>query len=541
LPGGLLTYGLLQTSGPASSILLDEGPNWFRLGFSIVGTYVIRAEVSDGELTGSDDVTITVNGGSNQPLAVALTAPLAGASAVYGTDVDLIATASDPENNLLRVEFYDGSTLLGATVSYETQVSGFRFLVSSLPLGQRTLTAVAVDNLGQRTASASVGIQVVLPAPTVRIAIPADGTHHAHGDPLVINAVTTSSVPVSRVDFLVNGQPAGSDSISPYAVTLDTAPLAVPSTLSLTATVHTTDGPTATAAPITVQILPEVLPPLVEIHLPEDGATVSEPTELIATVLAPAPVSWTLEYRNRDAACADWIVFAEGTQTLDRASAGPFDTTLLLNGIYDIRLRAVIAGWGPITDEITVVVDGRLKLGHVIQTSEDLTLPVGDLGLSIGRRYDSRNKCPGDFGFGWTLDIAGPRLTENYPLVSRWNYDVYIPENFLEPPVYTLLDEGPHIISIAFPNGELYRFKPTLVLKNRGGGIAKLDAFGNVIGMAYSPIYYAEPIGLKFQPLGGSRGCHAQAEGVANRESLELPGIHRRHRCQPLPRRTHRR
>ena len=71
---------------------------------------------------------------------MALTSPANGATFTAPATITLTASASDPENQLARVEFYHGSTLLGTDTT-----SPYSFTWSSVPAGSYTLTAVAVD------------------------------------------------------------------------------------------------------------------------------------------------------------------------------------------------------------------------------------------------------------------------------------------------------------------------------------------------------------------------------------------------------------
>ena len=59
-----------------------------------------------------DNVSITTGSGNQAP-TVGLTAPANGATFTAPASVAMTASASDPEGQLARVEFYNGTTLLG--------------------------------------------------------------------------------------------------------------------------------------------------------------------------------------------------------------------------------------------------------------------------------------------------------------------------------------------------------------------------------------------------------------------------------------------
>ena len=57
-------------------------------------------------------MTVTVKGPNGAP-TVTLTSPANGSTFTAPATINLAANAGDPENQLARVEFYSGATLLG--------------------------------------------------------------------------------------------------------------------------------------------------------------------------------------------------------------------------------------------------------------------------------------------------------------------------------------------------------------------------------------------------------------------------------------------
>jgi len=121
------------------------------------GTYSLTAVAtdSDGAATTSAAVSIRVEPAANQPPSVSLTAPANGASYTAPASISLAATASDPENSLSRVEFYNGTTLLGSDTT-----APYSYSWASVPAGTYTLKAVAYDNAGASASSATAAITV---------------------------------------------------------------------------------------------------------------------------------------------------------------------------------------------------------------------------------------------------------------------------------------------------------------------------------------------------------------------------------------------
>ena len=62
LPGSGLTYSWSKVSGPGTAVAANPTAQNTSAFFSMAGTYVLRLSVSDGQLSGTDDVTITVTG-----------------------------------------------------------------------------------------------------------------------------------------------------------------------------------------------------------------------------------------------------------------------------------------------------------------------------------------------------------------------------------------------------------------------------------------------------------------------------------------------
>jgi O-glycosyl hydrolase len=96
---------------------------------------------------------------TNQPPAVALTAPANGAPYVAPAVMTLNATASDPDGYITSVKFFAGASLLGSSVR-----PPYTTTLSAVPAGTYNLTAVAVDNLGGTSTSTPVSVTVSPPS-----------------------------------------------------------------------------------------------------------------------------------------------------------------------------------------------------------------------------------------------------------------------------------------------------------------------------------------------------------------------------------------
>jgi hypothetical protein len=116
----------------------------------------------------------------NQSPTVSLTSPTASAVYTASADVQLSATAADADDEVSKVEFYNGSTLLNAqsTAPYDWTWTG-------VAAGTYTITAKAYDNSGNVTTSAPVSITVR--AASLAMAMPSEND-------LAMSAETTATM-----------------------------------------------------------------------------------------------------------------------------------------------------------------------------------------------------------------------------------------------------------------------------------------------------------------------------------------------------------
>ncbi|MCA9544650.1 MAG: hypothetical protein KC613_09685 [Myxococcales bacterium] len=204
-------------------------------------------------------------------------------------------------------------------------------------------------------------------------------------------------------------------------------------------------------------------------------------------------VEWTLAYALKSKP-NDWVEFARGDQPVIDGELGRLDPTLMLNGLYTLRLLVRDASGLRSADYQNVRVYGDAKVGLFTITYTDATISVAGMPLTVERTYDSRVKTNEDFGVGWTLDIRQGRLEHNKPIDEGWQFqrggflgldqcagasatEVKLTEFHLSEsrsytfrPVLTSLGSGGHGICWAQLN---FQF-----VKSKGGGRAKLEMVG---------------------------------------------------------------
>ena len=90
---------------------------------------------------------------------MSLTAPANGAVFTAPASIVITANASDPENQLTRVDFYNGTTLLGSETT-----APYSFTWSNVAAGTYALSAIARDAAGLTKQTAAVSVIVAAAA-----------------------------------------------------------------------------------------------------------------------------------------------------------------------------------------------------------------------------------------------------------------------------------------------------------------------------------------------------------------------------------------
>jgi hypothetical protein len=120
-------------------------------------TYYWRVTAWDNyNASGTSTVAeFTMAGEINQEPVVAISTPSGPVSLPAGSSITIVATASDPDGSVVRVEFFAGSTKIG-----ESTASPYSFTWTGLTAGTHVLTARATDNRGGTAVSAAVTLTV---------------------------------------------------------------------------------------------------------------------------------------------------------------------------------------------------------------------------------------------------------------------------------------------------------------------------------------------------------------------------------------------
>jgi hypothetical protein len=170
-PGSNVTFSVVASAYPAPTY------QWRFKGVNIPGASASTYTRSNAQPADAGSYTVVLNNAigttvsqaavltmNNRPNVV-LTGPTNGAGFVAPATVRLAASASDPEGDLARVDFYQGTTLIGSATRSPYGVDWV-----GVPEGAYTLTAQATDSYGAWATSGPV--RVTVGPPTACIAPP---------------------------------------------------------------------------------------------------------------------------------------------------------------------------------------------------------------------------------------------------------------------------------------------------------------------------------------------------------------------------------
>jgi hypothetical protein len=265
-----------------------------------LGSASLFALATDDKGNAVVSATVAVTVSSAVPPSVALTTPLAGASAIIATPVNITAaaTSSIVGVTIARVDFFADNVLIGTD-----NAAPFSIAWTPTVAGAVSLTARAIDSNGTSGDAAAVPFSVnPLGTPSITLALTGGGTIIPAGSSRVLVANVADDGALDRVDFYLNGTLIGTDRLAPYTF-LFTAPAQAGAQV-LTARVVDNSGLTNTSAPIAIEIASVIgSPPTVAFVTPATGAFL--PIGFNTTL--------TLNATDADGAVSAVQVFTNGT------------------------------------------------------------------------------------------------------------------------------------------------------------------------------------------------------------------------------------
>src|SRR5687768_2372880 len=276
------------------------------------GAHVLLARAIDamGAMDESRPVRISVTG-NNAP-AVSLVSPANGALFTNPGPITMEATATDGDGDLAQVDFYAGTSLIGAATA-----APYAITWPNGAAGTHTLTALATDRQGFTTRSAVVSV-IVNALPTVALTSPTSVVQ-APGNVTLDASAGDSDGTVSKVDFYQGTTLLGTDTTSPYSFSVSSLPAG---THSFTAVATDERGATTTSAAVTIIV--------------NAGPTISLTAPAAGTVVqAPGSVVLSADATDTDGKVTK-VDFFQGSTLIGTATTAPYTlpASNLTAGIY---------------------------------------------------------------------------------------------------------------------------------------------------------------------------------------------------------------
>lgn len=148
---------LMKNGAVAETIYLTEWINNITITLPLTGVdkdyFYVKVTQGDGDEAISSPVFI--EGTANEAPVVSITSPLKGATFIVGEPLNIVASASDPDGTVSKVEFLLDGNSLGADLT-----TPYEYPWKPAVAGTYSLTAKAFDNLGASTESSTVLVTI---------------------------------------------------------------------------------------------------------------------------------------------------------------------------------------------------------------------------------------------------------------------------------------------------------------------------------------------------------------------------------------------
>ncbi len=296
------------------------------------------------------------------------------------------------------------------------------------PLGGRDVVVRVVDGLGgAATQSFTFGVVADTLAPRITIIVGGEPVLYPWTSaPAIVRVIAADDVGLTGVELRVDGQPvelAADGTARVY--------FSAPGNGRLEAIATDAAGNRGTAlARVSMRSGEEDgggnPAPEATITSVADGAAVGGFVNIVGTAAAPDFERYVLSYRRIDQSSYKTIL--SSTTQVTTASLGKWDTTLLENDNYVLKLEVYDTFGSFAAVEVEVSVSSNLKLGNFRLSFEDMTIPVAGIPITIARTYDTlRADRDGDFGYGWRLEYRNTDLRTSLPKSGLEDIGIYTP------------------------------------------------------------------------------------------------------------------
>ncbi len=368
---------------------------------------------------------IDVLGVNTAPQIISTPPAFAWAGGLFQYDLVARDDDRDPLRYTFTTDIPDGLTI--------DSLGRIRWLTQATDVGQYSVVVRVSDPRGGATTQL-INFEVRADNAPPKVTVLPRGGGWPWDGPIVVLVSAVDNVGVVDVELRANGQ----------LVPLDAARTARlhfedwgPGELSLVATARDAAGNVSTGIGSAFYRDPEVDYesgeglPVATITSPSDDGSVYGRVEILGTAIGGSAAATGFKEYRLSYARLDQLQFTEfvrSTTAVTEGLLGIWDTTLLENDGYILRLEVVSQTGNTSVYETSVGVSGDLKLGHFRLSFEDFTLPVAGIPITIQRTYDTlRSDRDGDFGYGWRLEYRETDLRIGLPKSGLEDLGIYAP------------------------------------------------------------------------------------------------------------------
>jgi hypothetical protein len=334
------------------------------------------------------------------PPTVTLTNPVNNAAFVIGSNIKLGAIASDADGTVTQVQFFAGTTSLGIDTN-----APYSLTWSNVASGTYALTAIATDNNGITTTSATANVVVDAP-PSVAITSPTNTAVillTVTTNP-IISATASDSVGICQVQFFTGANSLGVAATAPYSVTANDLPVG---TNWLTAVAVGNDGLSTTSAVVIVTIVG--VPPSVTLTNPANNAVFAVGSNInLGAVASDADGTVTK------------VQFFAGTTSLGIDASAPYGLTWSNAASGTYALKAVATDNHSITSTsatVNVVIDTPPAIAITSPTNGTLIAAPASVTINASAS-DSDGTVKQVQFFAGTTSLG---IDTNAPYSVTWN------------------------------------------------------------------------------------------------------------------------
>ena len=348
---------------------------------SDIGSYTLTAVAydNDGASATSAARSITVEG-ENLPPTVTLTTPANNALYTVGESISLAATSADTDGTVTKVEFYQGSTLLGTDSS-----APYSYSWTGAAAGSYNLSAVAYDNDGAtgNSNSRTIRVEAENVAPNVVVTSPAANSVFSLGESLEFNvSAEDTDGSITSVEFYADDILLGTETTPPFSLTIPTESAG---SYNLRAVAYDNDGAVANSQSVPVQVVVPVNNlPTVAITAPADNSQFYT----LSTVV------FTAEASDSDGTVTRVDYYA-GNRLIFSATEAPYEFEAVNPpvGVYDITAVAYDnAGGSSVSDIVTVSIIEFVNIAPTITITAPATDSLFMAGDLISFQVDAADE-----------------------------------------------------------------------------------------------------------------------------------------------------